>query len=149
MSMREEPDTAVSLKEYMESVCAERSEQRAIHIQRLEERMLAIERAFDVRFQTLSNTTRDVAASMDKRLEGMNEFRSALKDQMAMFFTRTEHEAFLKVVDADLRMLRESRAEISGKASQSHLNLSFVVGVTGIIVGLSGLIIELMRGSSK
>jgi hypothetical protein len=143
-----DPDT-VSLKEYMESMCTERSEQRAIHIKRLEERMTAVERAFDVRFQTLSNTTNDLAQGMDKRLEGMNEFRNALKDQMAMFFTRTEHEAFLKVVDADLRTLREARAEMAGKASQTHVTYAFIIGASGVVIGLSGLIIELMRGVAK
>jgi hypothetical protein len=32
-------------------------------------------------------------ASMEKRLEGMNEFRAQLKDQTAGFITRTEYQA--------------------------------------------------------
>ena len=139
-------DDTVSLKEFMGSLCAERGEQRAIHIKRLEERITALERTFDMRFQTLSSTTRDVASAMDKRLEGMNEFRSALKDQVGMFFTRREHEAFVTAVSADLRSLRETRAELSGKASQSHLIYTVILGAWGFILGMASLIIQLMGG---
>jgi DNA-binding MurR/RpiR family transcriptional regulator len=83
-------------------------------------------------------------ASLDKRLDGMNEFREQLKDQAGGFFTKPEHEQFAKRIDEDISSLKETRAELRGKASQNAVFLASVIGIIGIIMGLIGLTLRLI-----
>lgn len=79
------------------------------------------------------------SAAMDKRLEIMNEFRSALKDQGQTFFTRGEHELYMSAVAKDIRELRESRALLEGKASQSSTNLAMAIGFISLLISALSL----------
>jgi len=74
--------------------------------------------------------------SIDHRLSAMNEIRGALADQSTKMFTRSEHEAYIRSVDSDIRALRESRAEMSGKASQSSANIALILGIVGLLIGI-------------
>ncbi len=40
-----------------------------------------------------------LAAQLEKRLEGMNEFRTQLKDQASTFITRDQHDTLVKRVE--------------------------------------------------
>ena len=84
------------------------------------------------------------AASNDKQLEGINERLRTHESTMAGLFSKDEHTAYIKSVDSDIRILRESRAELQGKASQSQMNITFVVAIVGALVGLVGLLLKLV-----
>jgi hypothetical protein len=85
----------------------------------------------------------DVAyTALDKRLESMNEFRQALKDQAGTFVTRPEHDMVL----VDVRSLRESRAEMEGKASLMSVYIAWSLAILGIIVSIIDL---LLRGGGR
>jgi hypothetical protein len=79
-----------------------------VEIARLEERLVA------------SNQARDLAYNeLQKRLEGMNEFREQLKDQAATFISRAELEAKLEGIEKGRRD-----------------NLAVVVGFISIIISI-------------
>jgi len=103
---------------------------------------LALERSTAAAALALEKSTVATVLSIEKRLEGMNEFGAALQDQASGFFTKAEHSAYQKVVDSDLRILRESRAELKGKASQASLNITFVLAAIGAISGLVAVILD-------
>ena len=105
------PNVNVSLREYIEQRI---SDCDRCHLTRL----VSLERA-----QELSRET------MNARLCAMNEFRGALKDQVAQSVTRQEHEVLVR----EIQGLRESRAEMQGKASQLSVMLSYGLGVIGIL----------------
>lgn len=154
----------VSLKEYMNTKCDERMRQYFTAVSSIEKRQDAVEelltvkiehthekledleRLIDHKFTNLSKTTESTAAAMEKRLEGMNEFRDTLKDQAGRFFTRDEHEAYRKVIDVEVRSLNEFRAELTGKASQASVNVTFVLAAIGALTGLLSLLIKLIKG---
>jgi hypothetical protein len=92
---------------------------------------------FEMRIAALEKATEVSAAQLERRLEGMNEFRAQLKDQAAGFFPRSEHEIYTKKVDDDIRLLRESKAMLEGKASQLSVNITLFVAVIGIIVSIA------------
>ena len=79
--------------------------------------------------------------ALDRRLNGMNEFREALKDQQMLFVGRKEYDFTL----ADIRELRESRAELQGRASQSSVVWAYILSVLGIMLALSSVLIQLFR----
>ena len=59
-------------------------------------------------------------------------------------FSRSEHEVYQKSVEADLRVLRESRAELQGKASQSNLNVTFFIAMLGAAVAGVDMILRMV-----
>lgn len=59
-----------------------------VKIARLEEILIASDKAVELSKETMKLAV----AAMDKRLEGMNEFRSTLKDQTSTFITRVEFD---------------------------------------------------------
>ncbi len=58
------------------------------------------------RIDEIKDSVKVAYTSMEKRLEGMNEFRGQLKDQTAKFVTREEIDAKILNVDKDLRSLQ-------------------------------------------
>jgi hypothetical protein len=96
------------------------------------------------KFVALEKQTLLVQISLEKRLDGMNEFRDALKDQQRLFVPRTEHDKVLE----DIRSLRESRSMLEGKASQLSVNIAIVLAVAGLLIGVLGLILRLRGGRS-
>ena len=85
--------------------------------------------------------------SLDKHLAWLNELRGALRDERSerdKMFSRSEHEVYQKSVEADLRVLRESRAELQGKASQSNLNVTFFIAMLGAAVAGVDMILRVV-----
>jgi hypothetical protein len=60
---------------------------------------VSLKEYFEAKFDGLREATNLARESMEKRLEGMNEFRSALKDQTAKFITRVEYEVLDKKIE--------------------------------------------------
>ena len=99
----------------------------------------------DVRILRETKASSEVSAAMlEKRLESMNEFRLQLKDQAGTFFTRNEHEVYMTSVEKDLRVLRESKAMLEGKATQTAVNISTVIAIIGVALAL----LSFFRGAS-
>lgn len=99
----------------------------------LEMRLLEVEKARAVAYQT-----------MERRLEGMNEFRDTLRDQAARFMTREEYMLALKPIEEDIRSLRETRAALQGKANQSALNLTLGLSVLGTLLAVVSIVLRLL-----
>jgi hypothetical protein len=55
-----------------------------------------LEEKIDLHFKLVELATKKAEDKLDLRLEGMNEFRNALKDQSATFITRCEFDALIK-----------------------------------------------------
>jgi vacuolar-type H+-ATPase subunit I/STV1 len=104
----------------------ERTEQ---DIQQLMEGKVTI----DQKINGLERTTVAYNASLDKRLETMNEFREALKDQATHFMNKEDSNQRWARNDEDIRMLRESKALLEGKASQNAVNIATIIGIVAII----------------
>lgn len=61
--------------------------------------------AYVVRVDEIDKTSAIDRAQLEKRLETMNEFRAAMKDQAGTFVTRSEVDAFIAVRDADIKRI--------------------------------------------
>ena len=86
---------------------------------RVEEQLVSIDKALGL-----------AHCQMEKRLDGMNEFRQALKDQASEFITKNEYKRTVE----DIRELRESRAELKGKASQLSVYIAWLLAIAGIFI---------------
>jgi hypothetical protein len=142
----------VSLRDHFQAQCDERMLRLEAAIANERQRLELLEKAINDKFHFIERTTRDTAVSLDKRLDGMNEFRDTLRDQAGKFFTREEHSAYIKVVDADIRSLRESRSKIEGAATQGDLIatqrnvfITSAVAVLSLLVASIGIVIDLLK----
>lgn len=113
MTQQTEQDTLVSLRDYMEA------------------RLNAMDRATEV-----------ARASMDKRLDGMNEFRNALKDQSGQMVTRAEMDLKIGPIIKDIADLNNFKASHEGKASQISVIISLGIGLLGLALGGAALILH-------
>lgn len=61
-------------------------------IQMLEQRISATEKLLDEKLRSRDHAVAIATAAMDKRLDGMNEFRETLKDQAQGFVAKTSYD---------------------------------------------------------
>jgi len=79
-------------------------------------------------------------AAMEKRLEGMNEFRDQLRDQTGTFLTREAYEAKHELLEKQVDELRLNRAMLEGKASQTSFYITLALSLIGLSFGLINLL---------
>ncbi len=72
-------------------------------------------------------------AQLDKRLEGMNEFRDSLRDQAARFETKEGSDLKLRPLYDKLEALTQARALLDGKLI---VVTSLVAVVASVLVGV-------------
>ena len=132
----------VTLREHFEIHCDERTARQDRDLGALKELLHAKLDALDKRLEA-----KDIA--LDKRLETLNNFRDSMRDLQAGMYTRAEHEQYQKVVEVDLRILRESRAELEGhrdeitkKASQWQFLMTLAVSVLAAIVSIFAILMR-------
>jgi hypothetical protein len=120
----------------------------------LVDKLNVLEKYVDNKFTTLKEFTELIRQVMEKRFEGMNEFRKTLEDQAAKFITRAEHEALISKYDGELKalqakydsaiaVLREANAQAEGKASQESVTRVTIISLAGLFIALIGMIIAI------
>lgn len=93
--------------------------------------------------EAIDRNTRDKAAVMDKRLEGMNELRGAMKDQALLYAEKKDLFAVKESLEKDVRMLRESKAELHGKSSQTAIIVAVIFSILSITLTAVGLFMKI------
>ncbi len=79
-------------------------------------------------------------ASIDRRLDSMNEFRDQLKDQTVGFITRVEYNARHSDIENQLNTLKGTRREGSTSTLQAAMMvLLALTSVTSIIIAIIAL----------
>ena len=106
-------DTKVPLRDYLEH-----------QIQAVGNKVEASERVVLSKLDAMEVATTLSRENLEQRLDAMNEWRQQSKDREREFLSRAEYAAYHDRVVDDVRSLRESRAEISGKASQKSVNIT-------------------------
>jgi hypothetical protein len=95
------------------------------NIARLEERLNSYEKAVSV-----------ATAAMDRRLDGMNEFREQLKDQASKFLTKDVYESKHELIVQQINDLNISKAVLEGKASQKSMFITMAVSIVSLLLAL-------------
>jgi hypothetical protein len=96
----------------------------------------------DTRLEAIEKASELAAKLLDVRLESMNEFRNALKDQSGQFVMRSECGIRKQSVDGDIRILREYKAALEGKASHLYVSITLIIALLSLFVGVVGLLIK-------
>ena len=112
-----------------------------LHVQRLEEAIALSDKSTRDRFCAQEKTTKLLADALEKRLDGMNEFRLALTDQASEFASRSDLDTLHNLIEADLRILREARSKLEGAASQADVGKAMRYAVIGAVAASFGILI--------
>ena len=94
-----------------------------------------------IRLESIDKATEVAKISMEKRLEGMNEFRDALKDAQTSYVTKREHD----LITSDIRELRDSKFKLEGKADQKSVNIALLVSLIGLFVSVLSFLIRFIN----
>ncbi len=111
----------------------------------LREKIDELDKRFQLNSSQVQNNTVMIAASLEKRLDSMNEFRLALSDGQKNYYSRPEHDLYSKAVEADLRILRESRAELTGMARQSSVLWAFAFSIISAALAIGSFIVHVLK----
>jgi len=103
----------------------------------------------DARIDEVKDAVKPALTSMDKRLDGMNEFRDTLKDQAARFVTREEMNLVVDRLRADIKELQLAKALLEGKASEESVNVVAGRAQWGLVLGSIGTAIALIGFASR
>jgi hypothetical protein len=107
----------------------------------LESRIDGLRDQMDIRLAAIAKATDLARATIDDRLTGMNEFRSALSDTTANMVTRTELDAQLNILKVELAHLREFKAVMESKASQTSVTLAYIITFASLALSIYGMFI--------
>ena len=132
------PDMYVALEKYIDKRLEDLEKKVYCSIKDVKESLDAKERFLDKRLELAS-------AGLEKRLEGMNEFRKQLDHQVSTFIPRTEYALQVEKYDLEVRGLRESRALLEGKASQRQVNLALILTVTALVTSICSIAISFIN----
>ena len=96
---------------------------------------------FESRLIAIEKST-DLAANLiDKRLESMNEFRDALRDQTARFVTRDELDLKILRLADEVGNLKTFRDRLEGKASSQSVYIAYGIAVIGLALSIISLLL--------
>ena len=99
---------------------------------------------FDTKITALEKAIEQARISMEKRLDGMNEFRDTLKDQAARMPTRVEMNTEIEKLEKDIKELTKFKDTLEGKASQKDVNSARVIAYVGLAIALFNLFLNLV-----
>ena len=121
------------------------------------------EKAKDNALHSIEIARREAQTAMEKRLEGMNEFRDQLRDQATRFITREEYltghkpieeklnskvsveeyRAFCNQVMTTLEDYKINKAVLATKASMNLVVISWIFNIIVLAVAIASLVVRL------
>jgi len=100
------------------------------------DRGVSLREYIDLRIEHIVNSTELARLGMEKRLDGMNEFRETLRDQSQLFVTKAELDALRSKVESEMISAHDFRIAHEAKASQSSVVLLGIVTVINLVIGV-------------
>ena len=121
------------------------------------------EKAKDNALHSIEIARKEAQIAMEKRLEGMNEFRDQLRDQATRFITREEYltghkpieeklngkvgaeeyRAFYNQVMATLEDYKINKAVLATKASMNVVIISWIFNIIVLAVAIVSLVVRI------
>ena len=143
-----------------------------LHIKIIETRLGDMDSALQLKTETLNDAIRIRSQELERRLEGLNQLRDEVvkdremflkketyeyktnfydswirevDDKLSLTITRAEYDREHKVLDNEVRLLRESKVLLEGKASQKSLNFTIFATAISMLLASFGLILQFLH----
>jgi predicted sugar kinase len=97
---------------------------------------ISLKEFMETKIRSIEQNIEMATRVLDKRLDTMNEFRAQLKDQAGQFVTRSELNLLRQNIDSDIRMLREAKSLLDGKASAGSVYIAYILSAVGLIISI-------------
>ena len=86
------------------------------------------------RLSSLEKATEVAKREMDRRLDGMNEFREQLRKQEGTFITKEFFDSKHDSIQIQVDELRLARAAVDAKASQTSVYIAYALAVISLLL---------------
>ena len=106
----------------------------------LEERIDALEDKVSLHLKLNQVALDKASAELNARLEHMNEFRQQLQRQEGTFLTKENYDVKHTLLEREIASLKETRAELRGRATQQSVYIAYLLALIGIVFTLYDLI---------
>ena len=106
--------------------------------------VVSLKEHLEVRITALEKATQVAKTEMDRRLEGMNEFRSQLDKQTRTFVDKEYFNHCNESLDRRIKDLEVHKGKMEGKADQSSLQTTTVLAIAALALSTFGLIVRLL-----
>lgn len=101
-----------------------------------EEKIAKVDEVNRLRFDSIVTSTQLAKELMETRLKGMDEVKENLKDANNTYLTRNEFNIQHDKLNDDIRILRESKANLEGKASMSSVYLAYIIAGLSLMISI-------------
>ena len=112
---------------------------------RYERERESIEQSTRVAMSSAQKAVEKAEAAVEKRLEGMNEFRGSLADQARLLMPRAEAESRMLEMGKQLAMLSSRIDRGEGRSGGLNAGWGYLVGGVGLLGGLIGLFFAISK----
>ena len=80
------------------------------------------------------------STELNTRLENMNQFRAQMNRQESTYLTKENYESRHQTLINDINSLKETRAELKGRASQQSVYIAYIIAIIGIVLSMYDII---------
>ena len=140
----------VSLLKYVDDILEARQEAMEARFRSVGQAISAHDQTDAVRHAALEQALEVAKRVEDARFGTVNEFRALVEAVIKRNMTREEWVAEHGRVKEDIRLLREDKARLEGKASMASVLVGYVIAILAGALSLLSLFLDLMHyGVSK
>jgi hypothetical protein len=104
-----------------------------------EVRFTAMEKATQTALNGAQRAVEKAETAVEKRLEGMNEFRGSLADQARLLMPRAEADSRISALTEQIKELASRIDRQEGRGSGLNAGWGYLIGAVGLIAGLIAL----------
>jgi archaellum component FlaC len=95
---------------------------------------VSLKEYIDAQLESRDKAVISALASNEKRLDGMNEFRDALKDQAGRFITRTEYETLMTKLNEEIDEIKDCISDIKSSISAIQTKLWIIISIGSVVI---------------
>jgi Flp pilus assembly protein TadB len=108
-----------------------------------EVRFLAMEKATVAALAAAQRAVEKAEIAVEKRLEGMNEFRGSLADQARLLMPRGEADSRINALSETLKELASRIDRQEGRGSGLNAGWGYLVGAVGLVAAIIAIFLKL------
>lgn len=140
--------TIDTLKTYVDTLFAEREHLNTLRYGTQEKAvasaLAAQEKAINAALAAASTAVNKAEVAVEKRLEGVNEFRAQLADQQRSLIPRAEADAEFRAMREQISALTTRLDRTEGRSAGVHASTATLVTIILVAVAVMGLVIKFL-----
>jgi hypothetical protein len=107
--------------------------------------MVSLKEHMESRIAALEKATEVAAREMNRRLEGMNEFRAQLDEQTRTFVDKDGFEHRHEAACSRIKELESFKDKLEGKASQKSVDSARWIALAGLALGIIATLLNILE----